>query len=465
MPYKVYPAVKHYWFGKAYVDMYATIGDAHGRNTASARHYWEQATQGNWLSKIFFGTAAVVVLVVGTAVWIALIPIHVAIVASIGLAIMVAFGAMAFSEHCYLVFKGWSTVCRHCGEKVPLPEYQCPKCREWHSQLRPSSYGILQHRCRCGQQLPCTFLSSRDKLTSRCCHCARPINAEVDTRSTTSVIALIGPPNSGKTGFMVAAMNSLIYDLAPSRALTARFTDKHSEEFFDSERHAISAGGGTRKTADNKPPAFNALFESSDQRIRHQMFFFDAAGEIYLTTDRMHNHYQFKHITGGVILIDPFNLPTIKQKHGVALRREGLDGLVTEEEAIDVIDRFLIGMQRHFNLKQDRMVTCPYAVVVTKTDLFDLFKELQTTAFAPGATRQQQRQKSSDHIRSCLQSWGAAGLVSQIESRFANTMYFAAAPLRMKMTAGVRKVELANIGVLDTLTWILESAKDPLASQ
>jgi len=285
----------------------------------------------------------------------------------------------------------------------------------------------------------------------------------VDTRSTTAVIALIGPPNSGKTGFMVAAMDTLINKIAPKRILDFRFTDRLSEEFFDDEKKSIVMSGSTRKTVDNKPPAFNGFFHSKDGRVRHQVYFFDAAGEIFLSTDRMHGHYQFKHVTGGIILIDPFSLTGVKQKYGASLKKQGLDSMITQEEAIDVLDRFLIGMQRHFGLKPDRLVKCPYAVVVTKLDLCGLHRELKLGAIPPGATTEEQRQLSSDHIRSRLQEWGATGLVSQIEARFSNTMYFAAAPIQLKISSTGHEAKLAGIGVASPLLWILEMAKDPLA--
>ena len=464
MATKVNPAVKQYWFGKAYRDLAATIKDAHARNLSTAETYWNKVGKGNWFANIFFTTAAAAVVVAGTIVWMLLIPIHVLVVASFALAIMGAFVVMYLVEQCFLLYKGWSTFCRHCGERIALPEYQCSKCRVWHSQLRPSSYGIFQHRCSCGELLPCTFLSARHALKARCPHehCEQPIDAEIDTRSSTSVIVLIGPPNSGKTGFMISAMDALIKEVCPKYFLDSRFTDVRSEEFYEDERRSIIETGSTRKTVENKPPAFNVFLTSKDQRIRHQVYFFDAAGEIFLATERMQSHYQFKHITGGVIVIDPFSLPGVKQKYAAKLRSEGLEGLITQENTIDIIDRFLIGMQKHFGLKQEKVVKCPYAVVVTKADLCNLHEELHQKTASTGLISIERRKAESSFIRSQLQGWGAAGLISQIEMRFSNTMYFVASPIRLRKTSKGRQGQLANVGVADALVWMLEAAKDPI---
>ncbi len=175
-----YPAVRHYWFGKAYRDMWAAINDSHNRNLASASKYWRSVTRANWFKSTFLATAAAMVVIAGTAAWLVLVPLHVGIVAVIASIVGAGFLAMYAAERCFLWYKGWSTVCRHCGESVALPEFQCPRCRTWHPHLRPSSFGILTHRCRCGQKLPSTFLANRHKLAARCPHepCRKPLNAE-----------------------------------------------------------------------------------------------------------------------------------------------------------------------------------------------------------------------------------------------------------------------------------------------
>lgn len=150
------PAIKHYWFGKAYRDMWAAIKDSHRRNLDTTRTYWKKAGSGTGndferaVSTLFFVLLPRTVIVFGTARAI-LVPIHVAIVAILLLCIVITFLTLDIAERCYLLFKGWTTVCRHCGERVALPAFRCSgaACGEWHYNLRPSSYGIFKHQCKC----------------------------------------------------------------------------------------------------------------------------------------------------------------------------------------------------------------------------------------------------------------------------------------------------------------------------
>lgn len=462
-----YPAVQHYWFGKAYRDLIATISDVHLRNRSTAQGYWYRAGKGNWIVAVVCWTAAVMVAVGGTALWLILFPIHLALVLGIALLLAVSYLLMDMLERTYLFCRNWTTYCRHCGERVAIPHYQCPKCGAWHSQLRPSSYGILRHRCRCGQWMPCTFLSNRHTLQARCPfeHCHKPLDANTDTRSVSAVIALIGPPNAGKTAFMVAAMEAMTNQLAAQRLLVSEFRDRTTEQFFREEKKSILSTGRTRKTVENKPPASSVLFRSQDDRVRHQVLFFDAAGETFLSTDRLRGHHQFKHLTGGVILVDPFSLPRVRVQYGAALVDGGLDTIITNEEAINVIDHFLIAMQRHFGLKQDQLLRSPYAVVVTKTDLCGIGRILESPTHPSADIWTETKVISSTHIRTQLIHWGAGALVTQIESRFSNVMYFAAAPIRLGGAAAGHKAELARVGVVAPLRWIFESAQDPVWSK
>ncbi|EDL59227.1 TRAFAC clade GTPase domain-containing protein [Gimesia maris] len=469
------PSIQHYWFGKAYRDMWEAIRDSQNRNLDTARDYWRKAKSGTGnaaevaIPYLFYGTSAGAVVVFGTLVWLILVPIHIVIVGSIALCIAVTFLTLDFIERGYLLFKGWTTVCPHCGEKVALPAFQCanPACGKWHYHLRPSSFGIFKHQCKCGQKLPSTFLSDRQKLKARCPHelCEKILDAEVALCSSTSVISIIGPPGAGKTGFMIAAMEILLNKIAPKNFLTGRFTDLDSEHFFVDEMKYITSTGSTRKTANHKPPAFNALFESSKRNISHQVYLFDAAGEIFLSSDKLSNHHQFKNITGGIIIIDPFSLPALHRKYDAVLKKDGIAASISKDDVIDVIDRFVIGLQRHFGLKHNQKISQPYAVILTKGDLFNLRKIFYSGSVGSGMTQQEERKRVDQEVRQKLNEWGAAALVNTIDTRFSNTMFFCVAPINLRKKSMGYDAELSCVGIMDPLMWILESSKAPIVER
>lgn len=450
MPTATYPAVKHYWFGKAYTDLKTVIKDSRHRNRDTASDYWSKAANSNLLKKVFYLTAAASVVIGGTIVWLIIVPIHASIVGLIAMAIMSCYLVLDASERIYLFIKGWTTICRSCGERIPLPEFQCPKCLIWHSQLRPSSYGVWKHRCKCGNKLPCSFLGPRHLLKARCPHDHAVIDADVDVRSTTSVIALVGPPNSGKTCFLVAAMKGLRESLAKTKGFNFAFSDRDSENFVDDELRSIGCTGSTRKTVEYRPSAVSAVLEKPEKG-KHQVLLFDAAGEVYQASDRLHQLNQFKHLGGTVLLLDPFSLNEIRHRHMPRLKAASLDDRVATTEIIDILDRFLFSLQRHFDIPADRVITSPLAIAVTKLDMVDLGKELPVAINRD--LNQQELLESSQQIRGKLIDWGAMGFVAQIERRFSRVTYFAIAPL--KSTAAGKGAEINTEGVNCVLNWIL----------
>ncbi len=456
------PAIKHYWFGKAYRDMLATIRSSLEMNFSSVAQYWQEAVESENPAVCFlFVAAAFSVLTFGMTVWVALVLIHVVIVSLVALFIVCGFLCVSLAEKCYVTFQGWTTICKHCGERIYRPEYQCSSCSRWHANLVPSSFGVLRHTCRCGQLLSCSFIGDRQNLRARCPHinCQKDIDASLDTRSSTSVICIIGPPSSGKTAFMIAAMQAISTYIAPRFLLKGRFSDTASAKFFQDEKRYITETGSTRKTINERPPAFNAVFESADGKYRQQVYFFDAAGEIFLTSDKLAGHHHFKHITGGIIIVDPFGLPGLKDRYSEKLKAAGLDSRITQEDLIDVVERFVIGMQRHFGLDPSKLIKSPYAVVLTKTDLGRLNQLLVPSVLANDQVA------LSNHIRKYVEKWGATSLTHFLDSKFENVQYFAASPITLRRKGEGFCAALKPGGLTMPLMWLLEKARDPLVKQ
>ncbi|MCA9137756.1 MAG: hypothetical protein KDB00_13385 [Planctomycetales bacterium] len=454
------PAIKHYWLGKAYRDMFATSKEAHSLNVAAAKELWDGIGEYDSLAMRGFDAlqAFAALCVAPMIVWMIIVPIHFIIVCFVGMFIMTGYLCVSLAEKCYVAFHGWTTVCKYCGNRIHRVEYQCSSCSRWHGNLQPSSFGILKHQCRCGQKLSCSFLGDRHNLRARCPHegCHKDLDASVETRSYTSVICIIGPPSSGKTGFMIAAMQAMWSYIAPRFLLKGRFNDKMSERFFQEEKKYITQTGSTRKTISEKPPAFNAVFESADGKFLQQVYFFDAAGEIFLTSDKLAAQYQFKNITGGVIIVDPFSLPLLHERYGDKLRELNLDTRITQEDLVDVVERFIIGMQRHFGLDPNRRIKTPFAVIVTKTDLGKLHRLLRPEQLGGDPIA------ISKHIRRYIDNWGGTGLTHFLESKFENIQYFAASPILLRRTKDGDTAQLKSGTLASPLMWMLETARDPI---
>jgi hypothetical protein len=95
------PAVKSYFFGKGYRDLQATIAESWSRNLASARKELAAAGKlwsGTYLAKggaILRATAALSVILVGTAFFLAFSTLHVAVLLAFFLLIYLGFTVAA----------------------------------------------------------------------------------------------------------------------------------------------------------------------------------------------------------------------------------------------------------------------------------------------------------------------------------------------------------------------------------
>lgn len=147
------------------------------------------------------------------------------------------------------------------------------------------------------------------------------------------------------------------------------------------------------------------------------------------------------------------------------LNKDGLAPSISRDDVIDVIDRFVIGLQRHFGLKHDQKISQPYAVILTKGDLFNLRRIFHPSPPASGITQQQERKRVNHEIREKLTSWGAAALINSIDAKFSNTMYFCAVPIKLKKKNIGYDAEVACVGIIEPLLWILENSNAPIVDR
>jgi hypothetical protein len=169
------PAIRGYFFGKAFRDLRQTIQSSWRRNHGSAqthfhrgRSHYARKEMAEKALGLLFGTAGVSVMVFGTVVFLAASAVHVLVLLSLLAVVYTAFTVVYLAERGFLLLKRFFAVCPGCHTRAPLPEYFCPGCGAVHSRLIPSSYGILHHTCRCGRKLPATFFLGRGALSSRC---------------------------------------------------------------------------------------------------------------------------------------------------------------------------------------------------------------------------------------------------------------------------------------------------------
>ncbi|HEX4955370.1 MAG TPA: hypothetical protein VF017_18420 [Thermoanaerobaculia bacterium] len=459
------PAIRSYFFGKGYRDLWDTIRDSWLANVASAGALFEKAGSA-WprdhlgkLLAVLFGSAGVAVMVFGTVFFAAFSLLHVSLLGLFFLLVYLGFSLVFLLEKAYLGIKGFFTVCPACHERMPLPEYLCPQCGAVHTRLIPSSWGILNRTCQCGQRLPATFFLGRGELPSRCPECQHLLQAG-HTESRKHFVPLYGGPAVGKTAFLCSAASQLLQE-GPAGGFECGFLEERTAQTFAALHQDLARGRTPDKTHDTLPRAFNLEMRRLGQDPR-VLYLYDPAGEVFDRSDDLVLHKFQGYLSGLLFLVDPFSLPEVRRQHGgeLALLEPHLRPSRLPVE--DALARFFLNLEENFELAKTAKVRVPVAVVVNKIDALALEREHEE-AVAAARARANGRPATGlppedEGLRELLIRWGASDLVQQLEARCARLRYFACSSLG-RMPDGSSD-PFAGRGVLPPLWWVLGS-QDP----
>ena len=462
------PAIKSYFFGKGYTDLRSTIEESWRRNLDSARDHFGKAERlfpgetGNKAMAVLWGAAGISVVVFGTIVFLVASVVHVTVLAAFFLLIYLCFTLVYLAERGYLGWRQFFTVCPDCHQKNRLPEYFCSNCGEVHRRLIPSSYGILHHTCTCGQKLPATFFLKRGELKSRCPACEHLLEAG-HTESRKAFVPVFGGPSVGKSAFLFSAVHQVV-DRSASLGFQPSFLDSRTESDFARLREQFAQGRTPDKTLAALPRAFNLQLQRQGQSPR-VLYLYDPAGEAFNETEGLVLHRYQEYLSGLIFLIDPFAFPAVQERYEESLPgvRDALKPSALPVE--DAFSRILISMEEHFGLEQTGRIKQPVAVVINKTDAFDLEQVICEAAV-------QERIKASPEpvtaesmrgqiVREQLLRWDQAHLVQQLEARCARVRYFTCSSLGRMPDGTTQPFEAC--GVLEPLLWILSRADSAFA--
>lgn len=464
------PAIKSYFFGKGYDDLRSTIVESWRRNLSSANDHFARAERlfpgemGDKAMAVLWGAAGISVVVFGTAVFLAASLVHVTVLLTFFLLIYLGFTLVYLTERGYLAWQKFFTVCPDCHCKSLLPEYYCPKCGEIHRQLIPSSYGILHHTCNCGEKLPATFFLKRGELRSRCPACQNHLEAG-HTESRKAFVPVFGGPSVGKSAFLFSSVHQLI-DQSESLGFQPSFLESRTESEFNRVRDQLRQGRPPDKTHTALPRAFNVQLQRSGQSP-WVLYLYDPAGETFNETEGMVLHRYQEYLSGLVFLIDPFTLPAVQEQYAERLPSVKSSLQPSSLPVEDALSRILISMEEHFGLEQTGRIKQPVAVVINKTDAFDLEQligEPAVQARLQASAEPMSLEAARDQVvREQLLRWDQAHLIQQLEARCTRVRYFTCSSLGRMPDGTPRPFEAR--GVLEPLLWILGLTDSAFAAQ
>lgn len=460
------PAFKQYFFHKAYLDYVAIVRDAAKANLALGKWavdqglklFAKEAALFTWpLGVVFFGTlipASVAAVAVGAAAGV----VHLFLVLLLsGCALLVA-GLLRLVEYASMAWRGIFVACPHAGcyKRISLPVYICPSCGAEHVRLIPGSYGVLSRRCSCGNRLPTLFLLGRNELPSRCPHagCKRPLNEAIGVTRNIH-LPIVGGPACGKTTFLMASMEQLT-ERAKAGAVALDFPEKPDERLFEQSARALHCGQILQKTTELSPDAFQVrITDRSDRAVL--LYAYDAAGELYSTSDRLGSHEYYSYGHGIIFLIDPFSLPLLQGNLGSKLAAVRDDVRPSGEPPQDVYDRMVRTLRALRGNGRDGSKQ-PVAVVLTKCDALgvdaDLAQRARSIAGSTDTANRDSRIASeSAAVRDWLVEQGQGNLVRGIEHDFRHLRYFSCSALG-RIPDGAH-TQFTPTNVLRPVAWVL----------
>lgn len=336
------------------------------------------------------------------------------------------------------LWKGIFHTCpsRECAYRG-LPAYVCPECDEVNEKLWPNLYGLLWHHCtRCDHKLPTLDMLGRRKLERLCGKkdCRIPLLGRHAGRVPERLVAIVGGPTSGKTCYLLMAVNQIVNDHSDARIrISGEIDDASQEQAFKREWAGMSRGEVAAKTAEVSQ-AFLMYTKVGSKRC--QLYLYDAPGEEFASLGSMVHQRYFPLIEGFILLVDPETFETVGG-------RECSQGRMSLQNVVNsTLGMALSGMQPESNGKFDKRV----AVVISKADLKKVRNEIGD--ISQGAI-------PSDQCREAILNWDRHGnALRAIEQMFDSVQYFACSQLGRNSDQSDRKA-FTGSGLLEPLHWIL----------
>jgi hypothetical protein len=456
------PAIKSYFFGKGYSDLGDTIADAWRRNWASASNYggrgsyWlEQESFQKLLAAFWYG-AALAVVVFGTLFTLLISLLHIVILLAFFSVIYLLFSVVAVFERFVMLVRGFFSVCPNCHTRLHLPTYLCDRCGVEHPRLIPSSFGIIHHRCRCGQDLPCTLFANRGRLQSKCPNCVTMLSRE-HTESRKQFMPIVGGPSVGKSAYLFSLCRHL-HDVTATRlGMSAGLIDTHQANTYRQVIDGMDRGRTPDKTVETMPKAFDILFRRS-KRSDIALYLYDPAGEAFLDSSSLVPHKFLGYLSGIILLVDPFAFAEIRFRYAAQLRAAEKSIRPSSANIDDIVARLIAAMEKDFGLSPSEKVKSPLAVVINKVDAFDLDELIGERALFsfPALRKESKEERRNRLIKTRLREWGEAGFVHQLETRFAKVRFFTVSALGHSPDA--RNTRFVAQRVEEPALWVLSQS-------
>ncbi|MGB8346468.1 MAG: hypothetical protein WCD86_16405 [Ktedonobacteraceae bacterium] len=416
-----------------------------------------------YIAIIFLVLCIIALYLLAFLVMLVWVTVHVSMLMALVSICAILIGLLNVYSWCYAHIIGIRYCCPHsyCYYEMPLPTFICPACFEYHSFLRPNTYGIFFQRCQCRKKLPTLDILGRKKLERICPACHVPLSEGIGLGPSIA-IPIVGGQSAGKTTYIISAVNAFIqrYQKAPYHYAIS-FIDPGSQQLFEKNVHQLAAGRMLAKTPDIAPQAYMLKITKPETRIPKLLFIYDAAGEVFSTDSNMSAQLYYKYIHGIIFIIDPCALPAYRRMHQDEIEQVR-SSLAPSELDVDLVYQHLLRIiETYHGVHSTKPHSLPIAVVVTKVDALGLEKEIGSLAVSDMLSTEQTLFSSSQNgtihflVRAFLRKYGLNNLTDELEWRFSSVRYFSCSAFGRSPDTSISG-GFAPVRVLDPLAWLLE---------
>lgn len=217
--------------------------------------------------------------------------------------------------------RGITKTCRHCGLRVGLAMYACDwTCDARHGDLRPGRYGLLGRTCACGRRMPSLALPKSYGLPAWCPKCAKPL-AHGTGKNPEIVLPVFGAPMAGKTQLITVALVALEAILDRTGG-SFEYGDKATRGQIEKSRRTLELSQRTEATPPTSAVTQTIVHPAYTLRIRPRrgrhktIHIFDAAGESFLSAQRIAQLSYLRLANTLVFVIDPLSISSLWRRLG-----------------------------------------------------------------------------------------------------------------------------------------------------
>lgn len=428
------PAVKNYFFGKCYKDIFHTMVQIWYKTTrpvVNEFHRIQSLFRTNIVQAIFsvicdilvFSVITASIILIDTLVSVALL------VASCIIAVFVFAGYVInlCADQIFCIFKGIINHCPNCQKKFLLPTYLCPKCGAKHTSLRPSKYGIFKRKCNCGTKLPTTFFNGRQKLTAICPSCNTKLKDGGEHVEV--VIPVVGGPSAGKTCYISMAIAELEKN-AGKNGLVFAYSPTDDDD-YEVNMQWIQRGQPPIKSADMRLKYYQFYLTPKGKKIKNLISLCDVAGEVYGNSAVIGEQVGYKNADALLMLFDPLSIVKYRKESSlfVDLSKYG----VSDKPLDEILSTLILTLENMKCISSKSEIKMSVAVVFSKCDipgLEDKIGESAVTEYMRRNSNVKSRDEAKNNVcEKFLRDYDEINFLNILKSKFKNVQFFTCSAL------------------------------------